>query len=517
MEPSHRPLIPNLDEVVRMSASSEAFAPNPHTDASATYPSLVRADPRAWPVTSPAVSIAVMAVLMAGANLAIGFPGEPGPDSQAQYAQVVTWHLNDWHPPIMAWLWSTFRLLADGDGPMFCFQVAFYWLGFGLIAITLARAGRSLPAWAMLGVALLPPFMALNVVILKDVGMAVTFLAAFAGLFWYRMQNREVPPAVAAISLVLLLYGALVRANAVFAVVPLLVYVFRPQWLRRPWRLLAASIPVAFAMVPAASLFNHRVLDAEPLGIIRALQSFDITGIAFYSGDLAVLGPENSFTRKEVARCYAPAGWDSLSPWGDCRFFWNRLAVSRDLQGVIDNLDMRAAMSAEPNPDLPNLWVEAIVRHPLAYARHRLANFSLQMRAPPYFNLRSAEMAPPFGALYDIVSAPALWLSVGLLALAWARPRRRSASTDAALVLVLSGLPYACAYLIIGVATEYRYLLWSLIAIFSAMVISLSEPRWPVRRHPAATARRPRGDIHELPTPSAKVTAAAYDRILRSS
>jgi hypothetical protein len=481
-----------LDEAVRMTASSEAFAPNPHTDAPATCPSLVRAGPRVGPTTTQAVSIAVMAVLMAGVNLAIGFPGESGPDSQSQYAQVVTWHLDDWHPPIMAWLWSMFRLLADGDGPMFCFQVAFYWLGFGLIAITLARARRSLAAWAMLGVALLPPFLALNVVLLKDVGMAVTFLAAFAGLFWYRMQDREVPPAVAAMSLVLVLYGALVRANAVFAVVPLLVYVFRPQWLRRPWRLLAASIPVALAMVPTASLFNHRVLHAEPLGIIRALQSFDITGIAFYSGDLAVFGPDNSFTREEVTRCYAPSGWDSLSPWGDCRFFWNRLAVSRDLQGVIDNLDARAAMSAEPNQDLPNLWVAAIVRHPLAYARHRLANFSLQMRAPPYLDLDSEEMAPPYGALYDIMTAPALWLAigVGLLAqLAWARSLRRPASTDAALVLVLSGLPYACAYLIIGVATEYRYLFWSLIAIFSALVISLSEPRRLVRSRPTATAR----------------------------
>jgi hypothetical protein len=429
--------------------------------------SLVRAIPRAGPTTTQSFSIAMTAVLMAGVNLAIWFPGESGADSESQYAQVVAWQLDDWHPPIMAWLWSIFRLLADGDGPMFCFQVAFYWLGFGLIAITLARAGRSLAAWAMLGVALLPPFLRLNVVLLKDVGMAVTFLAAFAGLFWYRAQGREVPPAVAGISLVLLLYGALVRANAVFAVVPLLVYLIRPQLLGRPWRLLAASIPVALAMVPAASLLNHRVLQAEPLQIIRALQSFDITGIAFYSGDLAVLGPDNSFTRDEVTRCYQPSGWDSLSPWGDCRFFWNRLAVSRDLQGVIENLDPRAAMSAEPNPDLQNLWVAAIVRHPIAYARHRLANFGSEMLAPPY------------GMPFDVVTAPALWLAIGaalLAQLASARFLRRSASTDAALVLVLSGLPYACAYLVIGVATESRYLLWSLIAIFAALVISPSEP-----------------------------------------
>ena len=69
---------------------------------------------------------------------------------------------------------------------------------------------------------------------------------------------------------------------------------------------------------------------------------------------------------------------------------------------------------------------------------------------------------------------------VGLLVrLALARSLRRTASIDAALALVLSSLPYACAYLIIGVATELRYLLWSLIAIFTGLVISLSELRMP--------------------------------------
>src|SRR6266853_3426602 len=170
---------------------------------------VVRAIPRVGSTATKSVSIAATAALMAGANLAIWFPGESGPDSRSQYAQVIAGQLDDWHPPIMTWLWSIFRLLADGDGPMFCFQVAFYWLGFGLIAITLARAGRSLAAWAMLGVALLPPFLRLNVVLLKDVGLAVTFLSAVAALFWYRTQDREVPPAVAALSLVLLHYGAL--------------------------------------------------------------------------------------------------------------------------------------------------------------------------------------------------------------------------------------------------------------------------------------------------------------------
>jgi hypothetical protein len=421
-------------------------------------------------------SIAITAAFLASLNLAIGFPGEAGPDSQSQYAQVVAGHLDDWHPPIMAWLWSIFRLVADGDAPMFCFQVVFYWLSFGLIAITLARAGRTPAAWAMLGVALLPPFLRLNVVLLKDVGMAVTFLSAFAAMFWYRSQNREPPMAVAAISLVLLFYGALVRANAVFAVAPLFAYIIRPRWLGRPWLLLAASIPVALALVPAANVFNHRVLHAEPLRIIRCLQIFDITGVAFYSDELAVFGRDHSFTREEVTACYHPHGFDSLSPWGECRFFWNRLAVSPNLQGTVENLDGRSAMGAEPNPDLFGLWIAAIVRHPLAYAVHRLGNFSSEVTALPYFDFDAETIPSPYRAIYDVVTAPAVWLVIGvglLVQLAKARPLRRSASTDAALALLLSGLPYASAYFIIGLATESRYLFWSLIAIFAAMVIAV--------------------------------------------
>ncbi len=428
------------------------------------------------------VSLAIAAALMAAVNLAVWFPGEAGPDSQSQYAQAVAGQFNDWHPPIMAWLWSVFRLVADGDAPMFCFQVACYWLGFGLIAHALARVGRPRAAWAMLGVALFPSFVTLNAVLLGDVGMAVTFLTAFAAMFWHREQGRAVPPATAAMSSLLLLYGGLVRTNAIFAVVPLVVYLIRPQWLRRPWRVLVLSLPVALTLVPVASLLNQRLFGAQPLGPIRSLQVFDITGISFHSGDLAVFGPGNSFTRDEVTRCYVPTYWDRLSPWGECGFFWNWLAVARDQQAAVENADARTAMGAAPNPDLRDLWIAAIVRHPLAYAQHRLTHFASEIsRGASNGELDPAAPRPPGVVLYDWVTASAVWLALGVallvrLASTRANLRKASRSRDAALALLLSSLPYAFAYLVIGIATELRYLLWSLIAIFTAAVISLPPP-----------------------------------------
>ena len=471
---------------------------------------VVRAIPRVGSITTTPTSVAIIAAVLFVANLVGWFPGVPNDDSNSQYAQAFDQHFNDWHPPIMAWLWSMFRLLADGNGPMFSFHIACYWLGFGLIAVALSRTGRPLAAWAIIGVGLFPPFLMMNIIILKDVGLAVTFLAAFAALFWYRIQDGKVPLAVVAISTVLLFYGTLVRSNAVFAVVPLLAYLINPRWLGRPWRLLVVSTPAAMLMVPVSGLINHSVLSATPVGIIRSLEIFDMAGIAFYSGDMSVLGPGNSFTRQEVDSCYTPILWDTLSPWGECRFFWNRLAVSRDLQGV-EELAPMAVMEARPNPELLNYWVASIIAHPLAYAMHRLAHFSSAIYFPAQPHLGDVVMlgapvggedapAPPmlrelpYLMAYEILKTPAFWLAIGaclLVLLASAKSPRCPARCEAALALVMSGLLYTCAYLIIGVATDLRYQFWSMVATFTALVISLSGLRVPFASSPARSGSSP--------------------------
>lgn len=459
---------------------------------------VISAISRVRAITASPASIAIIGALLFAANLIAGFPGVGNEDSNSQYAQAVDRHFNDWHPPIMAWLWSMFRLLADGNGPMFAFHVVCYWLGFGLIGVGLSRAGRPVAAWATVGVGLFPPFLMMNIHIFKDIGLAVTFLAAFAVLFWYRIADRRAPAAVIVISFALFFYGVLVRSNAVFGAVPLLAYVIRPQWLGRPWRLSVLSAPVAILMVPASGVFNHNILNATSLGIIRSLEIFDMTGIAFYSGDLSVFGPGNAFTRQDLDRCYTPIQWDTLSPWGECRVFWNRLALSRDLREV-EKLSPIEAMEARPNPDLPNYWVASIIAHPLAYARHRLAHFGSEiyfLAQPDYSDLAASGAPvggevhvapalpllrePPYLILYDVLKTPAFWLAIGaclLVLLPSGKSPQRRAEREATVALVISGLLYTCAYLIVGVGTDSRYHLWSMVATFTALVISLSAPQ----------------------------------------
>ena len=50
-------------------------------------------------------------------------------------------------------------------------------------------------------------------------------------------------------------------------------------------------------------------------------------------------------------------------------------------------------------------------------------------------------------------------------------------------VLIASGLIYAVAYLVVGIAVNVRYFLWTIMAVQTAFIVALAEPtlRWGKR------------------------------------
>ena len=93
-------------------------------------PRIVPADRRA------ARTLGVAAAVLFAVSLALFWPGYVAYDSLAQYAQATSGHYEDWHPPIMARLWSLFG--DRGPAPMLAVQLGAYWLGLGLFAAALA-------------------------------------------------------------------------------------------------------------------------------------------------------------------------------------------------------------------------------------------------------------------------------------------------------------------------------------------------------------------------------------------
>src|SRR6476646_6318271 len=79
---------------------------------------------------------AIFGIVIVGFGLiAYGYwPGIMIDDARWQYQQAVDNAYEDWHPPLMAWVWRRLMFIEPGPAPMLLLQLVFYWLAIGLIA-----------------------------------------------------------------------------------------------------------------------------------------------------------------------------------------------------------------------------------------------------------------------------------------------------------------------------------------------------------------------------------------------
>jgi hypothetical protein len=424
------------------------------------------------------VLIVLIVFLLFSANLLKGYPGAPNWDSNAQYAQAVSGHFNDWQPPIMAWLWSILRLIADGTGPLFVVHVFFYWMGIGLIALTLSRIGRKQAAWATVAVGAFPWFIKMNNQILKDVSMVVSFLTGYSMCFTYRAREVKVPTVTIIIAAIFVVYGILVRTNGIFAGAPLLIYIFWPELFCKPILLATGCVMLIAIAIPVSDLFNHKILRAEPTYPTQSLKLFDEFGIAYFAEDTSVIRPDVSASIQLITDCYTPIGWDTLARRSTCRHSYVGRPHART-------------------------WIFAILKHPLAYAEHRLFHFNSELFfiVPRHHadwrlvRLDADDPASPaperkdpttVGKIVDYLTpgggivTPMFALVVGFVVLAL-RVRRLTRQPSqfeiATLCLVVSGILYTLGYLLVGIGTADRYHYWSMVSIFLAGVMCVSEER----------------------------------------
>lgn len=442
----------------------------------------------------PAWLPAALLLVIGLASMALAWPGVIVPDSQVQLDQARSGRYADWHPPVMAWVWSGLLKLGAAPGSLMLLHQSLYWTGFALIADGCARSGRPRSAWAIVAAALFPLFLSYNALILKDVGMASSLVFAWGLALWFLLQGRRVPAPALGGSLLATAYGALVRANAVFAIGPLVVLLATQG--RRVSRvvLAAASIVIAALAVPLSGWINHGLLEARPQDPLQSLQIFDLLGIQVRSGDDAVWGPGRGLTADEARRCYSSFFWDTMAPWGACATLRAKLGQPQEAD------DYDAAQVAERG----RRWRSAILSHPAAYAAHRLAHFNASLYFfVPAFHFRQSKHhslvgSPPERTVtpseirFDYVKKsvlvwPATWVGLGLAMLVLLGAPRAAASAAAPLAtaLIASGLLYSGAYALIGVATEVRYHYWTIMVVMLAAIIAIEPLAEAWRSSPA--------------------------------
>lgn len=421
--------------------------------------------PRIW-------TVAGVTLLLLVGSLALFWPGIAMYDSVGQFAQALTGAYEDWHPPAMARMWNALHAAIGGTSePMFSLQMALYWAGFGLIAAALARLGRRRAAAAVLTIGALPLFLGWQAAVLKDTQMLGAVLAASGVIAWWRLKGARVPVWALIVVAALLAYATLVRANAVFATVPLAVMLFGTgRW----WTQLALGLAGVAAVLMVAPLLNHGPLGAASSGVERTEALYDLAGIAARAPDAAV-----GFTPLEARALVA----------GHCvkPYFWDPLGEETRCAPIV------ARLQRLPAGDLYRMLVAAIVRNPLAYAAHRLAHFNSTERwlvpagwpgaAPPARSEpNSLGLGNPGAAArgWQVAAKwmaetplgwPFAWLTVAIVGLAAAVPRASAPPRDLALALLVSAITLELSFGVLSIASDLRYHLWPMVATTLATVL----------------------------------------------
>lgn len=171
-------------------------------------------------------SLLPCAAVLVGFTLMVGgfFPGCMGHDAYAQYVQVLSGRLYSHHPPMVAHVWGGMETILPGPAGMFLLHSAMYWVAVAWIMHRLLTRPWA-RALGILGFGLFPPLWLIMIQVGKDPSMLAAYLLAVAML----LQALHTPHrGWLAGAFLALLYGTLMRHNALSAGLPLLAFL---SWL----------------------------------------------------------------------------------------------------------------------------------------------------------------------------------------------------------------------------------------------------------------------------------------------
>lgn len=409
------------------------------------------------------------------------WPGVIRIDSVLQYTQAVEGRYSDWHPPIMAWLWSRFNLLWQGTQSMLLLQASLYWAGISLVAGALASVRRNKSAFAALAIGWSPVLIGYVGIIFKDVGVTAAFVAATGIIAHFRIRRRSVPVPAFAAAMVLIAYGALLRFNSLFAAFPLLVYAVPSITGWGSKHRVIAGLAACATLLAAAPAINYGLLKAERDRPSLSAIIYDLGGITYFTSDdqFKPLALDNLVKINQKV-CYSDFSWDIYFIF-ECSVVYEKFR--------------RYTADSRLNP--VQWWIGSIVKHPAAYLKHRIVHFNSNTRfllPHGYRDVTYLGSSPnPYGFAFQpngltrhiqtaglfVASTPFGWpitwitIAIGWIVLAPAFQR----STTRALMLAFaaSALAYAGSYFVMSVASDMRYHHWTILSATLASVIGISE------------------------------------------
>jgi hypothetical protein len=410
-------------------------------------------------------------------TLYVFFPGIMTFDAFYIYKDMAKGFYGDWQSPVMAVLWSWIDPIAPGTGSLLLLTVALYWLAFGVAALTIARRSPRL-ALVLPLLALSPPAFVFVGIIWRDVLFAIAWLLAAAIVFAVADCRWKLRMPVQAIGLGLLSFGVLLRPNALAAAPILAAYILWPAHFR--WKRAAILyVPAALGFFGLVQIVYYDILSATRQQPLHSIMVFDLGGISHFAKSNMFPG---SWTADETALithgCYQPIAWDIYWTQEPCQF-------------VMEHLEREKLFAS---PTLADAWESAIVSHPGAYLQHRaffmwtlltganLAMWSRDLDDPDKIIFADKPRLMALKALHDALKPTPLfrtgtWLLLDAVVGLFAWRRRDTPEGAFALGVCGSAIVYMMTFFAVGVATDFRYAYWAVLAGLTGMVAATAERR----------------------------------------
>ena len=413
-----------------------------------------------------------------GLTLLIFYPGIMTYDAKYVYEDIAKHTLGDWQSPAMTVLWALIDPIAPGPASMFLLTAAAYWLAFGLLGFTLA--GRSARLGALPPVlALLPPAFVLVGVLWRDVLFAVTWLLAVVLAFSIADRSPKVRVPIQILAFALCCLGVLLRPNSIIAAPLLAIYIAWPLQMR--WKRTAILfVPVIAGFFGLVQLIYYGVLGATRQHPLQSIMIFDLGGVSHFT-------KENQFPVSWNERdsalllngCYRPTEWDLYWRLEPCKFVMHKIETEEKLFGT---------------PVITKAWAGAVARHPIAYLEHR-ASFMWNFLGGSNLTMWVANIEKPdetvfpersafavLMAVHDVLKPTVLfragfWLLACLLMTALAWRRRHTPEGAFALAACGSASLYVLTFFSVGVASDFRYGYWAVLASIVGLPALLSPVR----------------------------------------
>lgn len=283
------------------------------------------------------------------------WPGLLRPDSITQMQQGIGGNFNDFHPPMLGVIFGLFDKIYSGPGPVLLLDLALYWSAVAIFVNTEKCKAK----WYFL-IAIFPPIIAYQMLVIKDISFVNSYIFSCAWLHFYNF--RQIKPSRSSLLtwLSIIFYGTTCAYQAIIALPWLCFWLGKIYWPNNTRKWIYFSGVIFIAIIGTVTVFNKQMSITSNRG--QHLKLYDISGISIHIKkpifpDYLTKNPKFDFER--IKSLYNTARVDDLT-----------FCADTPLPSTNNKIELKELRSA---------WISAIVRHPIAYIKHRIGIFERQL------------------------------------------------------------------------------------------------------------------------------------------